>query len=68
MTRKRFNGLLRYWIYLMNEDVKKTGRTPTRMYRQTARIEGKVKNSYQNIWRVILASTPSHIREQLPEK
>lgn len=68
MTRKRFNGLLRYWFYLTNEDIKKSGRTPVRLYRNTFQTEGKVKNSYQNTWRVVLAFTPSHIRCKLPEK
>lgn len=58
MTRKRFQKLVRAWMFEMDQFTKSCGRKPLKRTRNDSRVvKSDGKNSYLNAWKVIREST-----------
>lgn len=71
MTRKRFQKLVRAWMYEMDEFTKSCGRKPSKRSRNDSRIvKSDGKSNYLDAWKVIRQSTITFSEglANLPEK
>lgn len=71
MTRKRFQKLVRAWMFEMDQYTKSCGRKPLKRSRNDSRIvKSDGKSSYLNAWKVIRESTLTFSvgLSNLPEK